>query len=43
MILEMIGGEVFTQSLKALAPFGRLVHFGQAARGGHAGRRTRAS
>ena len=34
VILEMIGGEVFTQSLKALAPFGRLVHFGQAARGG---------
>lgn len=34
VILEMTGGEVFTQSLKALAPFGRLVHFGQAARGG---------
>jgi len=34
VILEMIGGEVFTQSLKALAPFGRLVHFGEAARGG---------
>ena len=34
VILEMTGGEVFTQSLKALAAFGRLVHFGQAARGG---------
>ncbi|HLM27017.1 MAG TPA: zinc-binding dehydrogenase [Thermoleophilaceae bacterium] len=34
VILEMIGGDVFAQSLKALAPFGRLVHFGQAARGG---------
>ena len=34
VILEMTGGDVFTQSLRALAPFGRLVHFGQAARGG---------
>ena len=38
VILEMTGGEVFTQSLKALAPFGRLVHFGQAGRGRDAGR-----
>jgi NADPH:quinone reductase len=34
VILEMTGGDVFVQSLRALAPFGRLVHFGQAARGG---------
>jgi NADPH2:quinone reductase len=34
VILEMTGGDVFSQSLRALAPFGRLVHFGQAARGG---------
>lgn len=34
VILEMTGGDVFAQSLRALAPFGRLVHFGQAARGG---------
>jgi len=34
VILEMTGGAVFSSSLAALAPFGRLVHFGQAARGG---------
>jgi NADPH:quinone reductase len=34
VILEMTGGDVFSRSLRALAPFGRLVHFGQAARGG---------
>jgi NADPH2:quinone reductase len=34
VILEMVGGETFAQSLRALAPFGRLVHFGQAARQG---------
>jgi NADPH:quinone reductase-like Zn-dependent oxidoreductase len=34
VILEMTGGDAFTQSLRALAPFGRLVHFGEAARGG---------
>ena len=30
----MVGGETFAASLKALAPFGRLVHFGQAGREG---------
>jgi NADPH2:quinone reductase len=34
VVLEMTGGDVFRQSLDALAPFGRLVHFGQAAREG---------
>jgi NADPH2:quinone reductase len=34
VVLEMVGGRVFQQSLDALAPFGRLVHFGQAAREG---------
>jgi NADPH2:quinone reductase len=34
VVLEMTGGEVFSSSLAALAPLGRLVHFGQAARGG---------
>jgi NADPH2:quinone reductase len=34
VILEMVGGETFTRSLKALKPFGRLVHYGQAAREG---------
>ena len=33
VVLEMTGGEVFSSSLAALAPLGRLVHFGQAARG----------
>lgn len=28
VVLEMAGGEVFTQSLRALAPFGRLVAYG---------------
>jgi NADPH2:quinone reductase len=28
VVLEMAGGEVFTQSLAALAPFGRLVLYG---------------
>ncbi|HJP76060.1 MAG TPA: zinc-binding dehydrogenase [Pseudonocardiaceae bacterium] len=32
VILEMTGGPVFDQSLRALAPFGRLVVFGQASR-----------
>lgn len=32
VILEMTGGPVFDQSLRALAPFGRLVVFGQAGR-----------
>ena len=34
VVLEMVGGRAFEQSLKALAPFGRLVHFGQAGREG---------
>jgi len=34
VVLEMVGGATFEQSLKALAPFGRLVHFGQAGREG---------
>jgi NADPH:quinone reductase len=34
VVLEMVGGDAFAASLKALAPFGRLVHFGQAAREG---------
>ena len=34
VVLEMVGGSTFAQSLDALAPFGRLVHFGQAAREG---------
>jgi NADPH2:quinone reductase len=34
VVLEMVGGSTFEQSLKALAPFGRLVHFGQAGREG---------
>jgi NADPH2:quinone reductase len=34
VVLEMVGGETFAQSLSALAPFGRLAHFGQAAREG---------
>jgi NADPH:quinone reductase len=32
VVLEMTGGEVFDQSLRALAPFGRLVCYGQAGR-----------
>jgi NADPH2:quinone reductase len=36
VVLEMVGGRTFSQSLEALAPFGRLVHFGQAAREGAA-------
>lgn len=32
IVLEMTGGRVFTSSLKALAPFGRLVTYGMAAR-----------
>lgn len=32
VVLEMTGGRVFTSSLKALAPFGRLVTYGMAAR-----------
>jgi NADPH:quinone reductase len=34
VVLEMVGGRTFEQSLWALAPFGRVVHFGQAARAG---------
>jgi NADPH2:quinone reductase len=34
VVLEMVGGRAFQQSLEALAPFGRLVHFGQAGREG---------
>lgn len=34
VVLEMVGGRAFEQSLDALAPFGRLVHFGQAGREG---------
>lgn len=34
VVLEMVGGATFSASLDALAPFGRLVHFGQAAREG---------
>jgi NADPH2:quinone reductase len=34
VVLEMVGGATFAASLKALAPFGRLVHFGQAGREG---------
>ena len=33
-IIEMVGGATFEQSLRALAAFGRLVHFGQAGREG---------
>jgi NADPH2:quinone reductase len=32
VILEMVGGRTFEKSLDALAPFGRLVHYGQAGR-----------
>jgi NADPH2:quinone reductase len=32
VVLEMTGGRVFDESLKALAPFGRLVTYGQAGR-----------
>src|SRR3954469_12320870 len=32
VVLEMAGGHVFDQSLRALAPFGRLVAYGQASR-----------
>jgi NADPH2:quinone reductase len=32
VVLEMAGGEVFEQSLKALAPFGRLVLYGISSR-----------
>ena len=34
VVLEMVGGRTFEESLNALAPFGRLVHFGQAGREG---------
>jgi NADPH2:quinone reductase len=34
VVLEMVGGDTLRRSLDALAPFGRLVHFGQAAREG---------
>jgi NADPH:quinone reductase len=34
VVLEMVGGATFEHSLRALAPFGRLVHFGQAGREG---------
>ena len=32
VVLEMVGGPVFDASLRALAPFGRLVTYGQASR-----------
>jgi len=32
IVLEMVGGETFSQSLDALAPFGRLIAYGQASR-----------
>lgn len=32
IVLEMVGGETFDQSLPALAPFGRLATFGMASR-----------
>ena len=32
IVLEMAGGRVFDQSLRALAPFGRLVTYGLASR-----------
>lgn len=32
VILEMAGGATFSRSLEALAPFGRLIHYGQASR-----------
>jgi len=32
IVLEMVGGRVFDASLRALAPFGRLVTFGMASR-----------
>jgi NADPH2:quinone reductase len=32
IVLEMVGGSTFTQSLEALAPFGRLVTYGMASR-----------
>jgi NADPH2:quinone reductase len=32
VVLEMVGGATFSASLDALAPFGRLVHFGEAGR-----------
>ena len=34
VVLEMVGGRTFEQSFEALAPFGRIVHFGQAGREG---------
>lgn len=34
VVLEMVGGQTFADSLSALAHFGRLVHFGQAGREG---------
>ena len=35
VVLEMAGGAVFDASLRALAPFGRLVTYGQASRDGN--------
>jgi NADPH2:quinone reductase len=35
VVLEMAGGHVFDQSLRALAPFGRLVVYGMASREGN--------
>lgn len=32
VVLEMTGGETFAASLESMAPFGRLVYFGQASR-----------
>ena len=32
VVLEMVGGDTFDQSLQAVAPYGRLVHYGAASR-----------
>ena len=32
LVLEMVGGKTFDQSLEALAPFGRLIFYGMASR-----------
>ena len=36
VVFEMAGGRVFDASLRALAPFGRLVTYGMASREAHA-------
>ena len=42
VVLEMAGGRVFDASLRALAPFGRLVTYGIASREPNRGRARRA-